>query len=80
MKVREVKQRREYLRNVYDNALKIQECCLRNKEAKGCIEELEEKAQIDTSLRTFATSVASCMADEIRRLENIIDEADVKVN
>ena len=80
MKVKEVKQKIECLRNTYDNSIKIQECCLRNKEAKGCIEELEEKTQINTTLRTFASSVASCMADEIKRLENIIDEADVKAN
>ncbi len=80
MKVKELKQRISHLRNVYDNAIKIQECCLRNKNAKECIEKLEEEAQINTDLRSFASSTASYISDEIKRLESIIDNADVKIN
>lgn len=80
MKVKELKRRISLLRDVYSNALKIQECCLRNENAKECIKTLEEKTQINTSLRSFASSTASYISDEIKRLEDIIDNADVKID
>lgn len=80
MKVKELRQRISLLRGVYNNALKIQECCLKNKDAKECIKEFEEVSQLNTDLRTFASSVASYISDEIKRLENIIDNADVKID
>ena len=80
MKVKEVKKRIGDLENVYNNMIKIQECCLRNEDVKNCIKELEEKANINTTLRNLASVTASYISDEIRRLESIIDDAIVKID
>lgn len=80
MKVKEAKQRIDRMRNVYDNAIKIQECCLRNEDAKGCVRKLEEIAQLNDTLRNFATLTAAYISDEIKRLENIIDDAVIKID
>ena len=80
MKVRDAKERLENLKTIYDNALKIQECCLRNEEAKETILNLEEKAGISLPLRTFVSSVAAFAADERKRISNLIDNADIKID
>ena len=38
MKVKDVMKRIEDLDNLYNNMIKIQECCLRNEDAKECID------------------------------------------
>ncbi len=80
MKVKDVVKRIEDLDNIYNNMIKIQECCLRNEDAKECIKELEEKAQINNTLRYLASSTAIYISDEIRRLNAIIDSAIVKID
>lgn len=80
MKVREAKERMDSLKQLYDNAIKIQNCCMRNGEAEEAVKDLEEKSCIDTSLRAFATCVASFAADERKRISDIIDNADVKID
>ena len=80
MTVKELKQRISLLRGVYNNALKLQDCCLKNDNAEDCIKKLEKEAQLNTTLRNFASSTASYMADEIKRLEGIIDNAVVKID
>lgn len=80
MKVREARERMDSLKQLYDNAVKIQNCCLHNKSADGAITDLEEKSCINTSLRTFATCVATFVADERKRISDIIDNADVKID
>ena len=80
MKVKEAKEKLDSLKIVYDNALKIQDCCLRNSEAKEAISELEELAGINTNLRTFATCVATFIADERKRISDLIDNADVRID
>lgn len=80
MTVKEARQRITCMHDVYDNAMKIQECCLKNKDAKECVKELEEMAQLNNSLRNFATSTASYISDEIKRLEKIIDNAVIKID
>lgn len=80
MKVREARDRMNNLKELYDNAVKIQNCCLHNKEVQKAITELEEKSGINTTMRTFATCVASFVADERKRIENIINNADVKID
>lgn len=37
MKVREARERMDSLKQLYDNAVKIQNCCLNNKAADGAI-------------------------------------------
>lgn len=79
MTVKEVKKRIEDLNHLYDNAIKIQECCLRNEDAKDCIKKLETEANLNTTLRNFASASASVLSDEIHRLEDAIDNTDVKI-
>lgn len=80
MTVKEVKKRIEELRNIYGNMIKIQECCLRNENAKDCIKELEEAAQLNITIRTLASATAGYIRDEICRLEAIIDNAVISIN
>lgn len=80
MQVREVKGIIGDLKNVYDNMIKIQECCLRNDDAQGSIKELEEKSNINMSLRNLVSSTAIYISNEISRLENVIDNATVKID
>lgn len=80
MKVKEAKERIGNLKNLYENALKIQDCCLKNKEAKEFVRNLEEKTNINTTLQTFATSIASFAADEMKRINTLIDNADIKID
>lgn len=80
MKVREARERMDSLKQLYDNAVKIHNCCLNNKSADGAITDLEEKSCINTSLRTFATCVATFAAGERKRISDIIDNADVKID
>lgn len=79
MKVKEAREKMDSLKQLYDNAVKIQKCCLHNKSAAGVITDLEEKSSINTSLSTFATCVATFAADERKRISDIIDNADVKI-
>lgn len=78
--VKDAKKRIEDLQLVYDNAIKIQQCCLRNKDAENCVKELEEKAAMNTTLRNFASATASFISDEIHRLEKAIDSTVVKID
>lgn len=80
MKVKEAREKMDSLKQLYDNAVKIQNCCLHNKSAAGVITDLEEKSSINTSLRTFATCVATFAADERNRIPDVIDNADVKID
>lgn len=80
MKVKEARKRMDNMKQLYDNAIKIQNCCLNNKAADGAITDLEEKSGINTSLRTFATCVAAFAANERKRISDIIDNADVKID
>ena len=80
MKIKEERERMESLKQLYDNASKIQNCCLNNNAADGAITDLEEKSGINTSLRTFATYAGKLAADERKRISDIIDNADVKID
>lgn len=80
MKVKEARERMERLKQLYDNAIKIQNCCLNNKASDGTITDLEEKSGINTSLRTFATCVGALAENERKRISDIIDNADVKID
>lgn len=80
MKVKEVKKRIEDLEDVYDNMIRIQECCLRNDDAKDSIKFLEDSASLNTTLCDLASAMARYIHDEIHRLQDIIDEAVVKIN
>ncbi len=80
MKVMDVVKRIDDLDNIYNNMIKIQECCLKNEDAKECIKELEAKAQLNNTLRNLASSTAIYISDEIRRLNTIIDNAIVKID
>lgn len=80
MKVKEVKKRIEDLEDVYDNMIRIQECCLRNDDAKDSIKFLEDSASLNTTLCDLASATARYIHDEIHRLQDIIDEAVVKIN
>lgn len=80
MQVREVKGIIGDLKNVYDNMIKIQNCCLENDDAQESIKELEEKANINTSLRNLVSNTAIYISKEICRLENVIDNAVVKID
>lgn len=80
MKVREVKVRLDSLKRIYDNALKIQDYCLHNAEANETVSNLEEKSGIDMNLRTFSSCVATIVADERKRILDLIDNADVNIN
>lgn len=80
MKVKEAREKMDRLKQLYDNAAKIQNCCLNNKSASEIVTDLEKKSCINTSLRTFATCVATLAADEIKRISDIIDNVDVKID
>lgn len=80
MTVKEVKTRIADLENIYNNMIKIQECCLKNEDARNCIKELEENANINTTLRNLVSGTACFISDELHRLEDIIDNAVVKIN
>ena len=80
MTVKEVKKRIGDLGNIYDNMIKIQECCLRNENAKDCIKELEEAAQLNVTIRNLASATAGYIRGEICRLEAIIDNAVISIN
>lgn len=80
MKVREAKVRLDSLKRIYDNALKIQDYCLHNAEANETVSNLKEKSGIDMNLRTFASCVATIVADERKRILDLIDNAEVNIN
>lgn len=80
MKVKEAREKMDSLKRLYDNAVKIQNCCLYNKLLSATVTDLEEKSGIDTPLRKFATCVATFAADERKRISDIIDNADVKID
>lgn len=80
MKVREARERMDSLKQLYDNAVRIQNCCARNEAANGAVTDLEVKSCINTSLRAFASCVAALAADERKRISDIIDNADVKID
>ncbi len=80
MKVKDVMKRIEDLDNLYDNMIKIQECCLRNEDAKECIKELESKAQLNNTLRYLASLTAAYISDEVGRLNTIIENTVVKID
>ncbi|OUO78397.1 hypothetical protein B5F53_10700 [Blautia sp. An249] len=80
MKVKEAKEKINHLKQLYDNAVKIQNCCLNNKISEGTVDDLEEKSGINTSLRIFATCVGTLAAGEMKRISNIIDNADVNID
>lgn len=79
MKVKEAKEKITNLRKLYNNALKIQDYCLKQDSAPF-ITELETATGIDTTLRTFASRVAACIDEECKRINNLIDNTDVKIN
>lgn len=80
MKVREAKVRLDSLKRIYDNALKIQDYCLHNAEVNETVSNLKEKSGIDMNLRTFASCVATIVADEQKRILDLIDNAEVNIN
>ncbi len=80
MTVKEVKEKIDELNRLHENAIRLQNCCLRNEDVTECIEKLEEESGINTDLRTFATLVARYVGAEIKRLERIIDNATVKID
>lgn len=79
MKVKEARDMMNNLKKLYDNAVKIQNCCL-HKEVQKEIAALEETAGMNMPMRTFATCVASLAADERLRIEKAVDNADVKID
>ena len=80
MKVKDVMKRIEDLDNLYNNMIKIQECCLRNEDAKECIKELESKAQLNNTLRNLASLTAAYICDVVGRLNTIIENTVVKID
>lgn len=80
MKVREAKVRLDSLKRIYDNALKIQDYCPHNAKPNETVSNLEEKSGIDMNLRTFASCVATIVADERKRTLDLIDNAEVNIN
>ena len=80
MRVKDVMKRIEDLDNLYNNMIKIQECCLRNEDAKECIKELESKAQLNNTLRNLASLTAAYISDEVGRLNTIIENTVVKID
>lgn len=80
MKVKEARERMDSLERLCKNVVKIQDYCMHNSEAKTTVHRLEEETNINTTLRNFATSVACLAADERKRIADIIDNADVKIN
>ena len=80
MKVKEAKEHLDYLKNLYDTAIKIQEYCLHNSESQEIIKSLEESSGINMSLRSFVSSVACVIADERSRISRIIDDAEIKID
>ena len=80
MKIKELKVRISLLRGVYSNAMKIQKYCLKNSDEEECIKKLEEEAELNTTLHNFASATASYIADEIKRLEDIIENTEVEIN
>ena len=65
---------------LFRSMIKIQECCLRNEDAKECIKELESKAQLNNTLRNLASLTAAYISDEVGRLNTIIENTVVKID
>lgn len=80
MKVKEARLKMDNLKRLYDNAVKIQNCCIHSKEMSTFISKFEEKTAINTPLRTFATEVAQFAADERKRITDVIDNTDVNID
>ncbi|RKI94311.1 hypothetical protein D7V94_01850 [Parablautia intestinalis] len=80
MVIKDVKKRIEELENIYDNMIKIQEYCLRNEDAKEYIQKIEEAAHLNNTLRNLASGTARYIRAEILRLQDIINNAVVKIN
>ena len=80
MKIKEVKKRIGDLEDVYDNMIRIQECCQRDEDAKVHIKYIENKASLNATLRTLASVTARFIGDEMHRLREIFDNADIKIN
>lgn len=78
--VREARSRVDGLNVIYDNMIKIQECCLRNDNAAESIEKLEEEANLSTTLRNLASTTARYIKDEMQRIEKIIDDTIVQLD
>lgn len=66
MTVKDAKKRIEDLTGIDDNLIKIQECCLRNENAKEHIEKIEEESGINTSLRSLASGEAGANPEHLR--------------
>ena len=80
MKIKEVKKRIGDLEYVYDNMIRIKECCQRDEDAKVHIKYIENKASLNATLRTLASVTARFIGDEMHRLHEIFDNADIKIN
>lgn len=79
MKVKQAKAKMNNLKQLYDNAVRIQAYCSSRVENDTTISTLENRAEINMPLGTFAAGVAQFTEEEIQRISNMIDNTDVSI-
>lgn len=79
MKIKEVKEKIEGLKDVRRQAQSLQDICLHpDPETKEAMKQMETVAHVP-NIRTFYTLCIRLAEDEIRRLEDLIDSTEVRI-
>lgn len=78
--VKEAKEKIKELNNIYDNMLKIQNTILHNENGAEMADNVEKLCGLNNTLRNLSSLTAKLIADEIERIEAIIDNTVIKIN
>lgn len=86
MKIEEVKKRIADMQSCVNNLVKLQDFALfldKSRDLKAdekLISGIEEDANLSNSFRNLMSSSAGYLLDEIKRLQKLIDNAEIKID